>query len=519
MMQRNRRSAGPIDLGQNTTTMGVTEMRTMTHSIRPAAVAGAFYPGAAHTLRAAVAAHLARAASSAAASPAASSAPCPKLLVVPHAGYVYSGDVAAHAYRLLAPHRDTVRRVVLLGPVHRVPVRGLAVPTVAAFDTPLGRVPLDRAAIDSLADLPQVLRSDRAHAQEHALEVQLPFLQTVLAPGFTLVPLAVGDATPAEVAMVLERLWGGPETLVLISSDLSHYLPDAVAKARDAATVDRLMHAATDLAGDEACGAHALNGAMVCARRHGLVPQRLDVRNSADTAGRGHDRVVGYAAIAFLPATPSPGVADAAPSAATATAASANSSTSIDTSLGRSLLAAARAAIAGRLNLPAPPVPPHPALAQPGASFVTLHDAQGQLRGCIGRLEAIRALGTDVQSNAIAAAFGDSRFPPVRAAEWPTLRLEVSVLTPMQPLPSVASQAEAAAALQPGRDGVLLEWQGHRGTFLPQVWEQLPEPRLFLRQLLAKAGLPPDFWSPEVQLSRYQVQAWTEAQEAHDASR
>jgi len=510
MMQRNRRTAGPIDLGQNTTTMGLTEMHSMTLAIRPAAVAGAFYPGDARTLRAAVAAHLARADSSAVTAPA---APCPKLLVVPHAGYVYSGDVAAHAYRLLAPHRDTVRRVVLLGPAHRVPVRGLAAPTVAAFDTPLGHVPLDRAAIDSLADLPQVRRNDRAHAQEHALEVQLPFLQAVLAPGFTLVPLAVGDATPAEVAMVLERLWGGPETVVLISSDLSHYLPDALAKARDAVTVDRLMHGATDLAGDEACGAQALNGAMVCARRHRLVPQRLEVRNSADAAGRGHERVVGYAAIAFLPATPSPGVANAASSAN-----SIDSGTSIDPSLGRSLLASARAAIAGRLNLPAPPVPPHPALAQPGACFVTLHDAQGRLRGCIGRLDATRALGADVQSNAIAAAFGDSRFPPVSSAEWHTLRLEVSVLTPMQPLPPTASQAEAAAVLQPGRDGVVLEWQGHRGTFLPQVWAQLPEPRLFLRQLLAKAGLPSDFWSSEVQLSRYQVQAWTDAQEAHDAS-
>lgn len=515
----------------------------MSLAVRPAAVAGAFYPGDAPALRAAVAAHLARAEADSppalpvgtalAGAPATAHAPCPKLLVVPHAGYVYSGDVAAHAYRLLAPHRDTVRRVVLLGPVHRVPVRGLAVPTVAAFDTPLGRVPLDRAALDSLADLPQVVRSDRAHAQEHALEVQLPFLQTVLAPGFTLVPLAVGDATPDEVAEVLERLWGGPETLVLVSSDLSHYLPQAQARARDATTVARLLQRATDLAGDEACGALALNGAMVCAHRHGLVPQRLDVRTSADTAGRGHDRVVGYGAIAFLPGTaeasedarprthaasgPAPAAAGHTAHATTATTA-AGTDPAIDPGpgLGHSLLAAARAAIAGRLGQPAPVVPPHPALAERGASFVTLHDAQGRLRGCIGRLEASRALGTDVQSNAIAAAFGDSRFAPVRAEEWPSLRLEVSVLTPMQPLPAAASQAEAAALLRPGTDGVLLEWQGHRGTFLPQVWAQLPEPRVFLRQLLAKAGLPPDFWSAEVQLSRYAVQVFEEPREARD---
>jgi len=483
-------------------------------AVRPPAVAGAFYPGEARALQAAVAAHLSHAAQATVPTPA---APCPKLLVVPHAGYPYSGDVAARAYQLLAPHRDTVRRVLLLGPVHRVPVRGLAAPAADAFDTPLGRVPLDRDALDALAGLPQVVVSDHAHAPEHALEVQLPFLQSVLAPGFTLVPLAVGDATPDEVAQVLERLWGGPETLVVISSDLSHHLPRAQARARDACTVERILNAATDLTGDEACGAHALNGALVCARRHGLVPRRLDVRTSADTAGRGHDRVVGYAAIAFLPpgqaAAREPGDAAARPQRAAPApeampAPDAAGALAPDPALGRSLLALARAAIPHRLGLPAAAVPPHPALTRPGASFVTLHGAQGALRGCIGRLEASRALGTDVQRNAVAAAFGDSRFPPVQAAEWPLLRLEVSVLTPLQPLPAAATQAEAAAALQPGRDGLTLAWQGHHGTFLPQVWDSLPEPRQFLRQLLVKAGLPADFWSPEVRLSRYHVQAW-----------
>jgi MEMO1 family protein len=461
----------------------------MALSVRPAAVAGSFYPADAQALARAVASHLGLADAPAAA------APCPKLLVVPHAGYVYSGDVAAQAYARLAPHRATIRRVVLLGPVHRVPVRGLGASEVATFATPLGRVPLDRAALASLADLPQVVASDRAHALEHSLEVQLPFLQAVLGDGFTLVPLAVGDATLGQVAAVLQRLWGGPETLIVISSDLSHYLPYASAQARDAATVQRILQMATDLQGDEACGAQALNGALRCARQHGLVPRLLDLRNSADTAGRGHDRVVGYGAMAFYPAGPDGDAAATEPA---------------DSTLGQALLAAARAAIAGMLGLPVPPVPAHPALARPGATFVTLHDGRGQLRGCIGQLEAFRPLGDDVRENARAAAFADRRFAPLHADEWPTLQLEVSLLSPLQPLPAAASQAEAAALLRPGVDGVVLQWRTHRSTFLPQVWSQLPQPRPFLQHLLVKAGLPLDFWANDVQLSRYSVTAFEE---------
>jgi AmmeMemoRadiSam system protein B len=261
-------------------------------STRPAAVAGHFYPADPQALSAQVAQCLA-------AARADESAPerAPKLLVVPHAGYMYSGAVAAHAYALLAPWRERITRVVLLGPVHRVPVRGLAAPTASAFETPLGRVPVAREAIADLRGLPQLVHDDLAHALEHSLEVQLPFLQTVLAD-FTLVPLAVGDATPDEVAEVLEALWGGDETLVVISSDLSHFLSYAQAQTRDCATVARLLGFASDIAPDEACGAVPLNGALRVAQRRGLAPRLLALRNSGDTAGD-RRRVVGYAAIAF----------------------------------------------------------------------------------------------------------------------------------------------------------------------------------------------------------------------------
>ena len=467
-------------------------------AVRPAAVAGSFYPDEPRALLHSVADYLAQVA------PPAAAAACPKMIVVPHAGYVYSGPVAAHAYALLAPHRARIRRVVLLGPVHRVPVRGLAVPSVDAFETPLGRVALDRAALAGLADLPQLVVSDRAHAMEHSLEVQLPFLQQVLGRDFRLVPLAVGDASPEQVEQVLERLWGGEETVIVLSSDLSHYLPYAQARERDASTLARISAFATDLHGEEACGASPLNGALRAARRHGLQPCLLDARNSGDTAGS-RDRVVGYAALAFMPAHTA-----SRQSEQEGAARSSASQSEADAQLGQALLATARASIAGALGLAAPAVGRHPALLELGASFVTLHDASRELRGCIGQLEATRPLGEDVHANARAAAFRDPRFAPVSASELESLQLEVSVLSPMQALAPASDLASAVTQLRPGIDGALLSWRGRRGTFLPQVWSQLPAPEDFMRALLRKSGLPTNFWAADVQLWRYQVQAFEE---------
>jgi len=261
-------------------------------AVREAAVDGLFYPAAPAALRARVLAYLA------AANAATDIERTPKLLVAPHAGYEYCGAVAAHAYALLGRRREPiVRRVVLLGPAHRVALGGLAAPDAETFATPLGEIAVDLAALAGLDDLPEVVRSDRAHAGEHSLEVQLPFLQTLLG-SFTLVPLVVGDADAAAVARVLERLWGGDETLIVISSDLSHYLRYEQAQAADRATVRRILTLDAGLRPHEACGAAAINGALLAARRHHLAPRLLALCNSGDTAGD-RDRVVGYAAIAF----------------------------------------------------------------------------------------------------------------------------------------------------------------------------------------------------------------------------
>ena len=258
-------------------------------SVRPPAVAGMFYPGDAGDLAREVATLLA-----AAASPASE---LPKALIVPHAGYIYSGPVAASAYARLAPLGASVRRVVLLGPTHRLAVRGLAVPRAGAFATPLGPVAVDAAGVEAALTLPQVGISDPAHALEHSLEVQLPFLQTVL-DAFSLVPLAVGDATGHQVAEVLEVLWGGPETLIVVSSDLSHYLPYEAARRLDGATAEDIAHLQPLTSHEQACGATPVNGLIEAARRHNLTPTLLDLRNSGDTAGP-RDQVVGYGAWAF----------------------------------------------------------------------------------------------------------------------------------------------------------------------------------------------------------------------------
>ena len=219
----------------------------------------------------------------------------PKALIAPHAGYVYSGGVAAAAFATLRANAHSITRVVLIGPAHYVPVRGIAAPTVDAFETPLGRVPLDRDAIAAIADLPFVVQSDAAHVPEHALEVELPFLQALLG-SFGVVPLLVGDADPQQVGDVLRRLWGGPETLVVISSDLSHYHDYDTARRRDAATAAAIERGDWSRLGpDQACGALAVAGLLVEAGRRGLSAQRLALCNSGDTAGS-HDRVVGYGA-------------------------------------------------------------------------------------------------------------------------------------------------------------------------------------------------------------------------------
>jgi AmmeMemoRadiSam system protein B len=259
---------------------------------RPAAVAGRFYPADAAELAAVVDAALA------AAEPRAPE-PVPKALIVPHAGYVYSGPVAASAYARLLPHRERIRRIVLLGPAHFVPVAGLAVSGADAFRTPLGAVAIDGELRRRVLELPQVDIDDRAHAHEHSLEVQLPFLQRVL-DRFTILPLLAGGATPSQTADTLARVWDARDTLLVISSDLSHYHDYATARALDGRTAAAIVARDADGVDVEgACGAVAVRGMIALARQRDLAVRLLDLRSSGDTAGP-RDEVVGYGAFALV---------------------------------------------------------------------------------------------------------------------------------------------------------------------------------------------------------------------------
>lgn len=447
-------------------------------SVRPAAVAGYFYPADPAALDAELDRYFAEWGGFATGDPDT----VPKAIIAPHAGTVYSGPIAASAYRLLAPARDRITRVVLLGPAHRVGFRGLAAPSVEAFATPFGPIPLDRPALDALAALPQVRVFDDAHAQEHSLEVHLPFLKKVL-DDFTLIPLVVGLAGPEQVAEVLETVWGGPETLIVISSDLSHFHDYETARRRDSATcraIEGLDDSVID--GEGACGVHPISGLLTLCRRKGLKAETLDVRNSGDTAGD-KSRVVGYGAWRFDE--------------------KAGKGLSEDDQ--ETLLDITEQSIEhGLTQGAAKPLDPNgysAALRAVGASFVTLKK-NGDLRGCIGTLEAHRPLSQDTAANAWSSAFADPRFPALATDEWPAVDISVSVLGEPEPL-AVQSNDDLLAALRPGEDGLILRDGGHRATFLPQVWESLPEPRDFVGHLKRKAGLAAHHWSPSLRVWRY----------------
>ncbi|HYD64527.1 AmmeMemoRadiSam system protein B [Azospirillum sp.] len=448
-------------------------------SIREAQVAGHFYPAAPDVL----AGQVDQALGTTARPPARR----PKAIIAPHAGYGYSGPIAGTAYAALGDDVSDITRVLLLGPAHRHAFNGIAVPSVSALKTPLGLVPVDWDAISPLLTLPEIQVLDDAFRMEHSLEVQLPFLQRRLG-AFKVVPLLVGGASADLVERMLERLWGGPETLIVISSDLSHYTPYGDARATDLETcrfVETLQ--AERLDGRRACGFRAMAGLIRRARALDLRATTLDYRNSGDTAGN-RDRVVGYAAISFEDAA-SARLAEGERAA---------------------LKWVAKAGIERGLATGAcPPVDATTfpvALQAWRAAFVTVN-LDGNLRGCIGSLVPHQPLAVDVAHNAFKAAFSDPRFPPLTAEEAGRIDIHVSILSTPR-LMAFKDEADLVARLRPGVDGLILESAGRRGLFLPSVWEKLPDPAQFVRHLKAKAGLPPDHWAADLRVWRYTTESF-----------
>ncbi|NQU62380.1 MAG: AmmeMemoRadiSam system protein B [Rhodospirillales bacterium] len=483
-------------------------------SIREAAVAGQFYPGSAAELDASVRSYLGQA------TPGTENVP--KAIIAPHAGYVYSGAIAASAYARLIPARSIIKRVVLLGPCHRVAVQGLALSSASAFQTPLGDVPVDKEASEQILALRQVEIFDATHEGEHSLEVHLPFLQVVL-DDFTVVPLVVGEAGPEDVADVLEALWGGPETLIVVSSDLSHYLDYASAQAIDQATCKAIETLNPGLISrDGACGRFPVGGLLEVAKRRGMTVTTLDLRNSGDTAGD-KDHVVGYGSWMFQEARS--GVAATGNEQEARTGVSPDRDLNKETSTktkspeddfnaateallerhGEKLLMLAAGAIKHWLSTGKPMNMNlgelEADLVRTGACFITLK-RDGKLRGCIGSSEAQRPLGVDAAENGFRAAFKDPRFPALTAEEIPGLELSISVLSAKSPM-TFADEADFLSQLRPGIDGLVIEDGPKRALFLPSVWSQLPKTVDFVGHLKAKAGLSKDHWSDTFKAWRF----------------
>jgi AmmeMemoRadiSam system protein B/AmmeMemoRadiSam system protein A len=452
------------------------------NSIRPAAVAGAFYPSESEELSALVMRFLREAQAQ-----IPFDAPAPKAIVAPHAGYIYSGANAALAYARLNPAAKTINSVILMGPCHRVALKGVALSSAHTFATPLGEIPIDGKGALKIIDLPQVRLFDKSHAEEHSLEVQLPFLQVVL-EHFKVLPMLVGDCPPSQIAEILDILWGGPETLIVISSDLSHFLDYDMARDLDAETARAIETLSPENINDnQACGRYPLKGFLALAKRRDLRVETLGLCNSGDTAGN-KNRVVGYGSWAFLEQDDFEAKTHA-----------------ILNEHGKILLRLAAQSIQHGL-IAAQPLAVNSAkypkaLSLPGASFVTLK-LNGQLRGCIGSVQGQRPLAEDVANNAFASAFRDHRFSSVSPDELERLELSISILSPSAPM-DASDEKDLISQLRPGIDGLIIENEGKRALFLPSVWSQLPKPKDFLAHLKAKATMTPDQWSPGFKASRF----------------
>lgn len=454
---------------------------------RTAVWQGKFYPASPHDLSQAIDSYLEQAKID----PSIMQRPGLKAVLMPHAGYVYSGPVAAYSAKLLKGRSYT--RVILLGPDHRVGFQGCAITDKDCYVTPLGKVFLDKECRALLGQEPfkTVAASDQS---EHSLEVELPFLQKVLGE-FKIIPIVTGSVDPKVVASLLLPLIDD-QTLVVVSSDLSHYLPYENAVAQDRRTLQYIENFdVNDFQKTEnsACGKIPLLILMHIAQQKDWKPVQLKYLNSGDTAGY-KDRVVGYGSIAWF-------------------AEESSTQGRITPREGEYLVSLARKTIALHLTnntvLDIGQAEWSPALKKTCAAFVTL-TKNGQLRGCIGHIIPQEPLAECVRDNALAAAFSDPRFPPVRASELADLSIEVSVLTPPKEL-TYSNGQDLVAKLTPGVDGVILKKDYRQATFLPQVWEQLPEPSQFLSHLCAKAGLDPNAWRDgTLAVYTYRVQAFHE---------
>lgn len=408
-------------------------------------------------------------------------------IIAPHAGYRFSGAVAASIYRTTAAIRQTCRRVILFSPAHKLAFKGMATLDAPSLTTPLGSLPVDRAALADALGLGDVQLIPQAFEAEHGIETQLPFIQTYL-PLAKVLPIVVGQCAETSVGAVMRRFAGASDTLIVVSTDLSHFHALAEARRLDAETCKFIERVSPEpLGSTNACGVLPLRALLALARDANWRVTRFDARTSAD-AGADPGRVVGYAAYGLEPA-------------ADAQLPDAQRALLLDVARRSLAFAAAKGSVpavkASGIN--------HP-LGTLRRVFVTLTN-NGQLRGCQGSLTAQLPVLQGVATYTALSAISDHRFKPVTVTEVEGLKISISVLSEEAPIAS-ATKAQLIAALQPGIDGLTLSGPNFRATFLPKVWATLPDPAAFVAALMRKAGLSPETWSDEIRCARYRAECF-----------
>lgn len=455
---------------------------------REAAVAGLFYPSDIYQLQKDIEGYLEMV------PPSLNKRP--HILIVPHAGYLYSAKVAAHAYQKILPFKNQIKKVFLLGPSHRVFVDGIALSSAGNFKTPLGNIPVNRAINAELSAHAGFAYNDNAHRDEHALEVQLPFLQKTLSK-FSIIPMVYGRADPQKIAEVLAPYIDKNDSLLIISADLSHYLNYDTAAEVDAQTA-AMVAESRPLDEHRSCGAAGINTAMLLARKFGLKPHLLDITNSGSVTGD-MSSVVGYAAWMF---SQQPAEEEKLP-ALEQEVENLNYFAKHNKAYLRSIVAKTlERAVAGKHYTPERADYPD-VMFNKGASFVTL-TKNGELRGCIGSLLPNRAIALDLADNAWQAAMADSRFPPLTPQELKDTKFSVSLLTGYERV-KYTDENSLLAQIKPGIDGLVIRDGNRQGLFLPSVWKQIPDKKEFIGNLKIKAGLSPSYWSKDMKIYRFRT--------------
>lgn len=421
----------------------------------------------------------------------------PKILIVPHAGYKYSGSVAAKAYSLLKGHSDKIKTVVLVGPAHYVKLNGASIPDYKSFKTPLGEVVINKSLAKKLTEKSSIMTiSNKPHEREHSLEVQLPFLQKVIGK-FNIVPIVYGDVSPEELAAALVPVLQEENTLLVFSADLSHYYSYDHAQEMDEHTSTLISNNDPDVLQEFSCGATGINAALILSKENKLYPETLELKNSGDVTGD-KQSVVGYGAWSFTENKSGEklvGIDKEIKSLENFAGLYANELREI-------VQISLEDAVEGKQYKPSRKNYSE-ALFDKGASFVTL-TKNGELRGCIGTIIPREAIALDVAKSTYSAAMSDKRFSKLKKEELAELDFHISLLTSLERV-RFLSEEDLLSKIVEEKDGLVMIDGSRQGLFLPSVWRQIPDKREFLQHLKIKTGLSPNYWSNKIQIYRFRV--------------